>query len=97
MHQDPFRGWEVVPASQPLRLVSRLAGAVGASEVHRPFLLSLLGLEGLLADLEEPARSWGFPGSSGGKEPACNAGDMRDAGSIPGSGRSLGEENGNAL
>ena len=33
----------------------------------------------------------GFPGGSGGKESACNAGDR---GSIPGSGRSLGEENG---
>ena len=36
----------------------------------------------------------GFPGSSDGKESACNAGDQ---GSIPGSGRSLGEENGNPL
>ena len=30
----------------------------------------------------------GFPGSSAGKEPACNAGDP---GSFPGSGRSTGE------
>ena len=36
----------------------------------------------------------GFPGGSGGKESACNAGDM---GSIPGLGRSPGEENGNPL
>ena len=36
----------------------------------------------------------GFPCSSVGKEPACNAGDL---GSIPGSGRSLGEGNGNPL
>ena len=34
----------------------------------------------------------GFPGGSDGKESACNAGDL---GSIPGSGRSLGEGNGN--
>ena len=34
----------------------------------------------------------GFPGSSAGKEPACSTGDP---GSIPGSGRSPGEENGN--
>ena len=34
------------------------------------------------------------PHSSVGKEPACNAGDL---GSIPGSGRSPGEGNGNAL
>ena len=36
----------------------------------------------------------GFPGGSGGKESACNVGDL---GSIPGSGRSPGEENGNPL
>ena len=35
---------------------------------------------------------WGFPGSSAGKESACNAGDPS---SIPGSGRSPGEGNGN--
>ena len=31
------------------------------------------------------------------KSPPANAGDIRDVGSIPGSGRSLGEGNGNAL
>ena len=36
----------------------------------------------------------GFPGGSDGKESACNAGDL---GSIPGLGRSPGEENGNPL
>ena len=36
----------------------------------------------------------GFPGSSDGKESACNAGDP---GSIPGSGKSPGEGNGNPL
>ena len=36
----------------------------------------------------------GFPGSSDGKESACNAGDP---GLIPGSGRSPGERNGNPL
>ena len=35
-----------------------------------------------------------FPSSSDGKESACNAGDR---GSIPGSGRSPGEEDGNSL
>ena len=35
-----------------------------------------------------------FPGGSGGKEFACNAGDL---GSIPGSGRSPEEGNGNPL
>ena len=37
---------------------------------------------------------WGFPGSSIGKESACSAGDP---GSVPGSGRSPGEGNGNPL
>ena len=36
----------------------------------------------------------GFPGSSDGKESACN---IEDPGSIPGSGRSPGEGNGNPL
>ena len=35
-----------------------------------------------------------IPGGSGGKESACNAGDL---GSIPGLGRSPGEGNGNSL
>ena len=38
--------------------------------------------------------SMGFPGGSDGKEPACSVGD---SGLIPGSGRSLGEGNGNPL
>ena len=36
----------------------------------------------------------GFPGGSDGKVPVCNAGDPD---SIPGSGRSPGERNGNPL
>ena len=36
----------------------------------------------------------GFPGGSAGQESGCNAGDL---GSIPGSGRSPGEGNGNPL
>ena len=36
----------------------------------------------------------GFPGASEGKESACNAENL---GSIPGSGRSPGEENSNTL
>ena len=38
--------------------------------------------------------NWGFPDSAVGKESACNAGDP---GSIPGSGRSAGEEIGSPL
>ena len=40
---------------------------------------------------------WGFPGSSLVKNPSANAGDIRDTGSIPGPGRSLGGGNGNPL
>ena len=40
---------------------------------------------------------WGFPGVSVVKSPPTNAGDPRDSGSIPGSGRSLGGGNGNPL
>ena len=38
--------------------------------------------------------TWDFPHSSVGKESVCNSGDL---GSVPGSGRSLGEGNGNPL
>ena len=39
----------------------------------------------------------GFPDGSAGKESACNAEDTGVVGSIPGSGRSPGEVNGNSL
>ena len=39
----------------------------------------------------------GFPGGSDGKESTHNAGDVRDTGSIPESGRSPGGGNGNPL
>ena len=38
-----------------------------------------------------------LPGGSVVNNPPANAGDPRDVGSIPGSGRSLGERNGNLL
>ena len=45
-----------------------------------------------------PKGCWGgFPGGTSGREPACSAGAIRDAGSIPGSGRSPVEERGNLL
>ena len=43
---------------------------------------------------EDEMVNWGFPCSSAGKECACSAGDP---GSVPGSGRSPGEGNGNPL
>ena len=39
----------------------------------------------------------GFPGGAVVKNPLASAGDARDAGSIPGLGRSPGEGNGNPL
>ena len=39
----------------------------------------------------------GFPGGQWWKNPPANAGDERDAGSIPGSEKSPGGENGNLL
>ena len=39
----------------------------------------------------------GFPGGSVVKNPPANAGDARDVGSIPGSGRFSGEGNSNPL
>ena len=39
----------------------------------------------------------GFPNGSMGKESTCNAGDIGDVGSIPGSGRSPGGGHGNPL
>ena len=38
-----------------------------------------------------------FPGGTSNKEPACQSRDIRDMGSIPGSGRSPGEVHGNSL
>ena len=40
---------------------------------------------------------WGFPQWLSSKESACNAGDTRDLGSIPGLGRSPGGREGNPL
>ena len=45
----------------------------------------------------EPSLLLVFPGGAGGKEQPANAGDIGDVGSIPGSGRSPGEGNGNLL
>ena len=41
--------------------------------------------------------SRGFPGGTAANNLLANGGDTRDAGSIPGSGRSPGEGNGNSL
>ena len=56
---------------------------------EEPGGLQLMGLQRVGHDL---ATEQCFPGGSGGKASACNAGDL---GSIPGLGRSCGEGNGN--
>ena len=43
------------------------------------------------------AQVMGFPGGAVDMEPACRYRRHRDEGSVPGSGRSPGEENGNPL
>ena len=45
----------------------------------------------------QPYLTVGFPGGTSGKEPARHCTDMRDLGSIPGSGRSPGEGHANPL
>ena len=51
----------------------------------------------LIASLTTSLVSRGFPVSTGGKEPAANARDLRDWGSVPGSGRPPGGGHGNPL
>ena len=55
---------------------------------------------------DSKVKDWGFPGGASGKESACqkkkknlpaNAGDLRDVGLIPGSGRSPGGGHDNPL
>ena len=57
-------------------------------QCHLPWCQGRGRLWGILA---------GLRASQGGKESVCNAGDARDAGLIPGSGRSPGVGNGNPL
>ena len=56
------------------------------------FLLLLPVLGGICDNV-----MWGFPGGAVVKNPPANAGDARDMGLIPGSGRSPGGGNGNPL
>ena len=49
----------------------------------------------MVANIDSVLTMCGFPGGTVVKNPPANAGDTRDAGSIPGLGRSPGVENGN--
>ena len=64
-----------------------------------PVILLLEKADGLLGSTNRSSLSWrwGFPGGPVVKNPPASAGDARDAGSIPGSGKSPGIENGNPL
>ena len=74
-----------------------LLGFPSSSAAMQETWVHLLGWEdpwvGRMARPPTPV-FFGFPGGSAGKESACNVGDL---GSIPGLGRSPGEENGNPL
>ena len=59
-----------------------------------PFSIATKRVKYLGKNLPKETKVMGFPHSSVGKSSACNAGDP---GSIPGSGRSPGEENGSPL
>ena len=68
----------------------RVEARVKSSHVIKTEFLSVL----ILKTASWFKQDWGFPGGSDGKESACSAGDPD---SIPGSGRSPGEGNGNPL
>ena len=51
----------------------------------------------MVANIDSVITVCGFPRGTVVKNPAASAGDPRNAGSIPGLGRSLGIENGNPL
>ena len=62
--------------------------------LHASCIPNIMAIVVALSTLGILQLSMGFPGGSEGKASACNAGDL---GSIPGSGRSPGEGNGNTL
>ena len=71
---------------------------LGSSPSSDHFQHVILSLDKSVHLLEPPflrLQNGGFPYGSAGKESTCSAGDVRDAGSIPGLGRSPGGGNGN--
>ena len=69
------------------------SGGVSPSSLSSLTSLDVI-FQGRKSDQSSHQSTEGFPGDSSGKESACNAGDLD---SIPGSGRSPGEGNGNPL
>ena len=85
---EDTRGRQLLPSpGDRLRTECTLTASEGTKPAHT-----------LISDFKPPGLRQkffkGFPGSSAGKEPACNAGDP---GLIPGSGRSSGERIGYPL
>ena len=73
---------------------SDLAAAAAATQYCKAIILQLRINKAKKKKLWEYYEQLGFPGGSDGKKSACNVGN---SGSIPESGRSPGEENGNPL
>ena len=84
---------DLAAAAAAIILLYQPEGGIGNSEVSVLYYLSLCHLP-LFFFFCISHHIWGFPGGSDGKASACN---VEDPGSIPGSGRSPGEENGNPL
>ena len=57
-------------------------------DIHLAFFFSQCCIFLSAEALRHALRGKGFPGGTSGKDPAANAGDVRDKGSVPGSGRS---------
>ena len=66
-------------------------------DIHLAFFFSQCCIFLSVEALRNALRGKGFLGGTSGKDPAANAGDVRDKGSIPRLGRSPGGENGNPL
>ena len=78
-------------------LPSTSIGIKSCAATAADFLQPLKGVQGGKWKLGTLYSRKGFPHGASGKEPACNAGDIRDTGSIPGSGRFLAGGYGNPL
>ena len=100
-HQKPasstFCPWEGTPR---LPLPKSVLGHSHLLTQHCPWDSTFLGFHGSPNPsclLTHPCSWRGFPGDTSGKEPACWRRNIRNAGWIPGLGKSPGGEHGNPL
>ena len=88
-HFHPFKGFEMLPILQEscafYAIVTSSETYLG--QIFPSFMSHILAVK-YMSEKRRTHRHKGFPGSSAGKESACNAGGPN---SIPGSGRSPGE------